>query len=142
MIKVVLDANVFASALLSPYGKPAKILDYVLDSQIRLVASLPIIEEVERVLNYPKLAARHGLAEEGIRELLYGFLGIITMVEDDTPVEVIEVIKEDPSDNKYLLCSDLAGADFIVSGDAHLLKLGNYKGIQIVTPAQFLDLVE
>ena len=139
MIKVVLDANVFASALLSPYGKPAKILDYVLDGQIRLVASLPIIQEMERVLNYPKLAARHGLAEEGIRELLYGFLGIITMVEDDTPVEVI---KEDPSDNKYLLCSDLAGADFIVSGDAHLLKLGNYKGIQIVTPAQFLDLVE
>lgn len=139
MIKVVLDANVFASALLSPYGKPAKILDYVLDSQIRLVASLPIIEEVERVLNYPKLAARHGLTEEGIRELLYGFLGIITMVEDDAPVEVI---REDPSDNKYLSCSDVAGADFIVSGDAHLLKLGNYKGIQIVTPAQFLDLVE
>ena len=136
MLKVVLDANVFASALINPHGKPAEILDYVFENRVRLFASLSIIEELGRVLSYPKLVDRHGLQKREIEGFIYDLLSIVALVEEG---DTIEVIKEDPSDNKYLSCALKAKADFILSGDEHLLNLGSYKGIQIVTPARFLE---
>ena len=138
MLKIVLDANVFASALINPHGKPAEILDYVFENRVRLFASSSIIEELKRVLSYPKLVDRHRLQKGEIEEFIYDLLSIVALVEEG---DTIEVIKEDPSDNKYLSCALKAKADFIVSGDAHLLNLGSYKGIQIVTPVRFLEMM-
>ena len=44
--------------------------------------------------------------------------------------------------SKYLSCAIDAKVDFIISGDIHLLNLGEYEGIRIVTPAQFLEIME
>ena len=55
MIKVVLDANIFVSAILTPKGKSAQILDLVVKRKIELVISQPILEEVRRVLFYPHI---------------------------------------------------------------------------------------
>ena len=139
MLKIVLDANVFASALINPHGKPAEILDCVSENRVRLLASSSIIEELERVLSYPKLVDRHRLPKREIEEFIYGLLSIIALVEEG---DTIAVIKEAPSDNKYLSCALKGRADFIVSGDEHLLNLGSYKGIQITIPAQFLEMIE
>jgi len=140
MLKIVLDANVFASALLNPHGKPADILDLVFDNRVRLIATLSILEELRRVLSYPKLVNRHGLSEGEVEEFVYDLLlTAVAVVDEGDPVEAIA---KDPSDNKYLSCGAEARADFIVSGDRHLLELGSYKGIRIVTPAMFLELME
>jgi putative PIN family toxin of toxin-antitoxin system len=139
MLKIVLDTNVLVSALINPHGTPAQIIDYVFENKIRLFTSQPILEELERVLSYPKLTKRHGLEREKLKEFIYDLLSIMLLIKGE---ETIEAIVEDPSDNKYLSCALNAQVDFIISGDVHLLKLGEYGGIQIVTPAQFLEIME
>ena len=139
MLKIVLDANVFASALINPHGKPAQILNYVFENKIRLFTSPSIIEELQRVLSYPKLVKRHGLEKEELKKFVSDLLSIMALVEGK---KAIEVIVEDPTDNNYLSCALDAKADFIVSGDMHLLNLREHEGIQIVTPTQFLEMLE
>ena len=139
MLKIVLDTNVFVSALINPRGKPAQILNYVFESKVRLFTSPSIIEELERVLSYPKLVKRHGLEKEELKKFVSDLLSILSPVEGK---KAIEVIVEDPADNNYLSCALDAKADFIVSGDIHLLNLREYEGIQIITPAQFLEMLE
>lgn len=51
----------------------------------------------------------------------------------------MDVIKEDPSDNKYLACAHEGEADYIVSGDHHLLDIKAFKGIEIIRPKVFLN---
>lgn len=53
---------------------------------------------------------------------------------------VLDIIKEDPTDNIILACAVEGRADFIISGDSHLLNLANYEEIEIVDPATFLEL--
>ena len=138
MLKIVLDANVLVSALINPHGKPAQIISQVFENKIRLFTSPPIMEEIERVLSYPKLMKRHGLEKEELKEFVSDLLSIMSLIEEE---QTIEVIKEDPSDNKYLSCALNGKVDFVISGDVHLLKLGEYEGIHIVTPANFLEAV-
>jgi predicted nucleic acid-binding protein len=64
MLKVILDGNVFARALINPHGKLSEILDDVFENRVRLFASLSIIEKLEQVLSYPKLIDRHGLEKK------------------------------------------------------------------------------
>ena len=139
MLKIVLDTNVFVSALINPRGKPAQILNYVFENKVRLFTSPSIIEELERVLSYPKLVKRHGLEKQELKKFVSDLLSILSLVEGK---KAIEVIAEDPADNNYLSCVVDAKADFIVSGDIHLLNLREYEGIQIITPAQFLEMLE
>lgn len=139
MLKVVLDANIFVSALINPHGKPAQILNHVFENKIRLFTSPSIIEELERVLSYSRLMKRHGLEKEELKEFISDLLSIMSLVEEK---KTIEVIMDDPSDNKYLSCALNAKADFIVSGDVHLLNLKEYEGIRITTPAQLLEIME
>ncbi|RCK78438.1 MAG: hypothetical protein OZSIB_1358 [Candidatus Ozemobacter sibiricus] len=49
---------------------------------------------------------------------------------------------EDPDDDKFLECAIALNADFIVSGDRHLLELGDYMGIKILNPRDFLHVIE
>ncbi len=139
MLRIVLDANVFVSALINPRGKPAQILNYVFDNKIRLFTSPSIIEELARVLSYPKLVKRHGLGKEELKKFVSDLLSIMSLVEGK---KAIEVIMEDPADNNYLSCAVDAKADFIVFGDIHLLNLREYEGTQIITPTQFLGMLE
>ena len=139
MLRIVLDANVFVSALINPRGKPAQILNYVFENKIRLFTSPSIIEELARVLSYPKLVKRHGLGKEELEKFVSDLLSTMSLVEGK---KAIEVIVEDPADNNYLSCAVDAKADFIVSGDIHLLNLREYEGTQIVTPTQFLKMLE
>ncbi len=139
MFRIVLDTNVFVSALINPHGKPAQILNHVFENRIRLFISPPIIEELERVLSYPKLAKKHGLKREKLKEFIADLLSIMSLIEEE---KIIEVITEDPSDSKYLSCALNSKVDFIISGDTHLLNLEQYEGIPIVTPAQLLEIME
>jgi len=138
MLKIVLDTNVFVSALINPHGKPAQILNYVFENKIRLFASPSIIEELQPVLSYPKLVKRHGLEKQELKEFISDLLSIMSLVEGK---KAIELIVEDPADNNCLSCAVHAKADFIVSGDTHLLNLGEYQGTQIITPTQFLGVL-
>lgn len=81
---------------------------------------------------------RHGLEKEELREFVSDLLSIMLLIEEE---KTTEVIMEGPSDNKYLSCAINGKVDFIISGDIHLLNLGEYEGIQIVTPTRFLQIM-
>lgn len=139
MILAVLDANVFVSAVLSPKGLPAKVLTAWRGEQFHLIISVVILEEINRVLRYPKIVKRHRWPEERIQ----------TFIEDlahpaiPTPGELtLNVIEEDPADDRYLECAVEGGANYIVSGDQHLLDLKEYRGIPILSPRAFLEVLK
>jgi predicted nucleic acid-binding protein len=58
------------------------------------------------------------------------------------PRDKISMVKEDPDDDKFLDCAIECKADYIVSGDRHLLELRGYPGIKIITASQFLELIK
>lgn len=131
MIRVVLDTNVILSAIIFG-GKPRTILENVIRENIGLYISEAILNELKRVLNRPKF---HYPAEI-IRLIISEFTSIGELVDLTTR---ISIIRRDPEDNRILECAVEAGVDYVVTGDSHLLELGKYENIWILTPAQFCD---
>jgi len=139
MIKVVLDANQYVSALLKPGSKPDQVFQLAHQKKINPLLSHKILAELRRVLLYPKLTKIHQRTTQQIDNLLEK----IARIAEITPGELLlEVIEDDPTDNKYLECAIEGGADFIVSGDSHLTSLTSFRGVNIVTPNIFLKLVQ
>jgi putative PIN family toxin of toxin-antitoxin system len=139
MMRVVLDANVLVSAILSPRGTPAQILNAWRAEQFNLVISQAILAELDRVFRYPKIAKRHRWSEEQLQAFLDG----LAHVAIRTPGTLtLVVITEDPPDDRYLECAVEGEASYIVSGDQLLLRLGAYQGIPILTPRAFLEVLQ
>jgi putative PIN family toxin of toxin-antitoxin system len=139
MIRVVLDANVVVSGIITPEGTPGQILRAALESQFHLVLSSSILEEIERVLRYPHIAKRHAWPQEKIRLFIQELRNTAVLTPGDL---VMDVITADPSDNKYLACALEGRADYIVSGDDHLLALRRFQDvIPILTPREFLAIL-
>ena len=128
--RVVLDSNVIVSGL-GWSGPPARVLDAALDGRLVLVTSPPLLAELRRVLAYPKLAK----VLDGGEQLanLIEASGVVVL-----PTHVIAAVN-DESDNRVLEAAVEGAADYIVSGDEHLLGLGFFQRIPIVTPAQFIS---
>ena len=138
MIRVVLDTNVFVSALLTPGSPPAGILELALEGKLRLIISPGIIREIALVFQYPKVKKsmkKHRLTEEEVADAILKIFKIATI----TPgAEIAPGVTPDPGDDMVLSCALEGRADFIISGDRHLTALDAYEGIRIVTPATFL----
>ncbi|HFQ92506.1 MAG TPA: putative toxin-antitoxin system toxin component, PIN family [Anaerolineae bacterium] len=139
-MRVVLDANLFVSAVLVPYGRPAQILQAWRNGRFELVVSPPILAEIRRVLLYPRLQRKHGWAEAEINVFLDGLRTAATI----TPGRIkLAVVQDDPTDDKYFSAAVEAEAACIVSGDEHLKAIGSYQGIPVLSPAAFLrDVLE
>jgi uncharacterized protein len=129
--RVVLDSNVIVSGL-GWSGPPARVLDALLGGRLTLVTSPPLLAELRRVFAYPKLAK----VLDGPEQLadLVEACGVIVL-----PTRVIAAV-EDESDNRVLEAAVEGAADYIVSGDEHLLGLDSFERIPIVTPARFIEL--
>jgi putative PIN family toxin of toxin-antitoxin system len=133
-MRVVVDTNVFVSALISPRGTPAQLLAH--EFPFELITSEEILAELNRVLHYDRIQKRYNLNEE----IISGYLS--TIREDSQVIEVtgqVTVIEKDPSDNKFLACAVEAKADYIVSGDPHLTELETFEGIPISSQERFLN---
>jgi putative PIN family toxin of toxin-antitoxin system len=133
MIKIVLDTNVFVSALISTRSNPALLLDAA-GKNYSLFVSRELISELEDVISREKF----GFTNERINSAMEAILSFSEVVN---PGIKLDVIKSDPDDNKILECAVACGADYLVSGDAHLLELKEYMGIKIITPKAALDIL-
>ena len=131
---IVLDTNVIVSALLSPHGPPAEIIKLWEADRIEVATSPALLTELERVLAYPRI--REHFEDPGnVTALLKRFRMVTTLVEPETSLDVID---RDPPDNRVLECAVAASAAYIISGDDHLLAIGDYRGIVILKSADFL----
>jgi putative PIN family toxin of toxin-antitoxin system len=121
---------------MTPHGAPARVIDLWEQGVIDLLISKAILAEYERVLRYPQVRRYHQLDDEQIRRIYERFrkFGRLT-----TPERSLEVVKDDPTDNMFLECAVAGAADVIVSGDKHLRALGEYEGIPILSPAEFIQ---
>ena len=139
MLRVVLDSNVFVSSLLNKQGAPAQVLDAWRKRLYLLVVSEAILVEVLGVLAEPRLRSKYCLEDQDIAQLEGLFRQEALLVPGQA--DVTGAIPADPQDEKFLACAVDGLADVIVSGDRHLLDLGSYQGIPILTVRQFLDLL-
>ena len=131
MMPVVIDTNVFVSALLFG-GTPGKLIPFWKAGKIQPHITSEILSEFLRVLAYPKFE----LTERAIQYLLYVEILPFCTVVTAKPGAVI--IKEDPSDDIFLRCCEVAKAKALISGDSHLLNLKSDRNTQILTPSRFL----
>jgi len=130
-VRVVLDSNVLISALLFS-GITSKLVPLWQRGTITILLSREILEEYLQVLAYPEFQLSEGEIKELIEEELLAFVQIIK------PGMRVHVIKQIPSDNKFLECGVAGRAGSVISGDKLLLAIRHYRQVRIQTPSQFL----
>ena len=129
MLGVTADTNVYVSAFAFG-GKPLQLLELATQGLIRLSISDAIIQETIRVLG-----EKFEWEQTALREVDASIRSIAEVV---APTQTVDVIKNDPPDNRVLECAQEANSDYIVSGDRDLLKLERFREIPIVRVGEFL----
>ncbi len=131
-MRAVLDTNVLVSALLAPSGSPASILRAWADGTFELVVSPKLLDELRRVLAYPKLQDRIASSEaDEFTELVRRGALVV-----DDPADPPSVGSDDPADD-YLIALAETTRSIIVTGDRDLLSLSNR--VPVFSPADFLQ---
>lgn len=128
-MRVVLDTNIFISAILG--GRLGVIIDEWRNEKFTLVVTDAIVREYLDVITRPKFKIPQD-------EILAFTDYLLQRAEFVTPQETIDIIVDDPTDNKFLEVAIAGKASFIVSGDNHLLTLKFFREIPIITAREFL----
>lgn len=135
-VLVVIDTNVYVSALLSPTSAAANLVSLWQRGQFTLLSTPEQIDELSRVTRYPKI--RHRLNPALAGRLINEIRNLASLVMPPLP-EVL--VSPDPYDNYLLAMSSAGAADYLVSGDKRdLLTLKKHEGTKIVTVSHFLNL--
>lgn len=137
MITAVIDTNVFVSALIGD-GTPLAAIETARLGKSRLLVTTEIVTEMQRTLERPKFKPYFLRRETEPHRLIDDYTTLARYV---TPVAVTDCPIQDKKDLMFIECAIGGGADYIVSGDHHLLDLKSYQKIMIVTPMEFLRLV-
>jgi uncharacterized protein len=138
--RIVVDTNILASALTSRQdAAPRRIYQAILRGEVTLITSLPAIAELEDVLNRPYVAKYHHLSHDEVAQVIDRLAQASEFVAGHVTVTGVS---PDPDDNLFLAAAVEGCADCVVSGDKkHLLSLGEYQGIRILTARQFITQV-
>ncbi len=131
MQTVTLDTNVYISALNFSRGKPRQLLQLAMDGVLHVAISEAIMQGILRVMREKFHATPEDLQEaEAI---------ISACTERVMPSQVLDVVKDDPDDNRIVECAVASGSHCIVTGDNDLLRLGEYAGIKMIRVGDFLQ---
>ena len=137
MLRAVLDAHVYISAIIQPGGTPGRLVErFLRDESFEVVLSPAIVDEVLRALTYPK-----------VRKLLRGadaqhwFEDLVVLADLVAGAQHLSGVCKDPDDDKYVAAALEGRAAYVVTGDQAFLALREYAGVTIMTPRSFLDLL-
>ncbi len=138
-VRAVIDTNLFINGLFADKGYSSQLQDLWVSGAFELAISEKILKEIENTLLKPHIPKR--LFLEAGEET-----SIISLIREKAFVVTADLyqtdkIKTDPTDNKFLACALEVKADYIVSGDNHLLELNHFHGIQIVDAKAFVEKV-
>ena len=134
MLRVVLDTNVLLSAIISD-GKPRELLRKGISKEFCIVTSDLILRELGTVLQRPKF----NTDKDEIHRIILGLMQAAEVVE---VVSKFKLVEGDPKDDMVVHTAHDGRADFIVSGDSHLLLLKSFSQIKIVNVKQMLICLE
>jgi uncharacterized protein len=137
MWRVVFDTNLFVSSILVKKGLPAQALQAWRERRFLLIVSPAIIREIRHTLNYDRIRRKYQLTGEDVD-------GLTLLLEKDAllvagTAAVSGAVPEDADDEQILACAVDGEANFIVSGDRHLLNLGQFAHIPIIPVREFLE---
>jgi uncharacterized protein len=132
VLRVVLDPNVLVSALISPAGVPARMIETVLDGEIDHVASLRWLSEADGLAERPRF--RRWFTREDAEALIERLWVIAEIGPDPSGTGALT---RDPNDDYLVTLARDSGCDLIISGDADLLVFGGPP--EVLTPRQLLD---
>ena len=130
-MKIVLDTNVLVSGIFFG-GAPATILEAWQEERLQLAASREILAEYDRVCNELSVSRRNIDTAP--------FLALVALNAEfsDCP-PLTEQVCGDPDDDKFLACALASGSTCVVSGDKLLLKVSGYRGIEVLSPREFVE---
>lgn len=135
-IKIVLDTNNLVSSIINKKGASYEIFNLAKKDRVIVFTSPFQLNELKRVLNYPRIQKKYRLTLVKIKR-------IVTVIEHLTfkvyPTYIPAAIIPDPDDNQILAIAKEARAEFIISGDEHLLDLKRWEQIPIISARGFLD---
>jgi putative PIN family toxin of toxin-antitoxin system len=129
-MRAILDTNVLISAYVFPGGKPEAVYRLALEGRLEIGTSQTLLAEFGRVLGQ-----KFGWIPDRVEEAVAQMTRIAAVVE---PIEVVQVIRADPADDRVLEAARAFDADVIVSGDRHLLGLRTWSEIDVLSPAEFI----
>ena len=129
VLRVVIDTNIYISAIFWN-GKPREVIDLGRDGKITIFTSLDIENEI-----VGKLKTTFKLAEEDVNRILLDFSTFTLPIRIN---KQLIVVQDDPDDNKFIECAVECRANYIISGDRHLLNLKEYEGIKLIKSSEFL----
>ncbi|MBC8393137.1 MAG: putative toxin-antitoxin system toxin component, PIN family [Deltaproteobacteria bacterium] len=130
-MKIVLDTNVVVSGVFFS-GPPYQILRAWRNQEFQIVISLDILDEYYRV--------GEELSDQFPEVDLNPVLELVTTKAELIEAALLdEAVCDDPDDDKFFACAIAGGANIIISGDKHLLKMSGYQGVEVVRPRQFVD---
>lgn len=139
MLRAVLDTNVFVSGGTISAGAPSQVINHWRNQDFILVVSPQLLSEYEEVLYRPNVMKYTGLTPketsqyiQEVKDRAYMTSGALTL----------NVLKEDPDDNMVLACAEEGIATHLVTGNKKHFPFTDYKGIKIVSPRDFLSLLE
>lgn len=139
-LRVVVDTNVLISGLFGIKNSPSsQILKAIRSQKIILVTSPTILEEVSEVISrkrITKLTKMHKKERKNFIDEL------IERSEVTAGKQLLKIVGRDIKDDKFLACAYEAKTDYLVTGDHDLLILKEYKGVKIMKPRGFIDLLE
>lgn len=130
----MLDTNVLISAIMYG-GNPRKVLESVISGSIQISVSEDLIQELQDVLQRPQFGLSIQFVHNTVAELT-------ALAEWVAPKKHHHLVEEDPSDNLVLDCAVEAEADYLVTGDSHLLRLQKCGKVRIVTPQDILEVLQ
>jgi len=132
-LKVVFDTNIFISAFVIPGSKAEDAYLHCLKGDFILCSSVAILTETAQ-----KLREKFGWQENKINRLLKAISKVATVIRTQPHFHLLD---DDPN-NRILECAIAAKADFIVTGDKHLLSLKHFQNISILKLSNFLEALE
>lgn len=139
MYRAVLDTNVFISGATINTGAPSRIMNHWRNRDFVMIASPQLLTEYEDVLSRPRIMKYTNLTSlenmqyvQQIKERAYVTNGTLT----------VGIITSDPDDNIVLACAEEGMATHVVTGNRRHFPFKEYKGIHVVTPREFLNLLE
>jgi len=128
-LKVVFDTNIFISAFVIPGSKAEAAYSHALKKDFTLYSSVAILTETAQ-----KLREKFGWQQDKITSLLKAITKVATVIKSEPHLHHLA----DEPDNRVLECAEAVGADFIVTGDKHLLFLKHFQNSNVVRLSDFL----
>ncbi len=139
MLKVIFHTNVIVSGLTASSGHPYEALAAWRRGEVVLVISPPIVDEVLEALKRPFFRDKLHISEPDVTRAKRALETDAVMV---SPKKRLRVVENDPDDDRVLECALEGGANYLVSGNHHLLELGECRGTRIVSPKEFLAILK